>query len=139
MNLSNSEQNLTITAVDAVNSGFSAGIADNEEELAEFLSLPHWYETTNDGRAIHKRWQRTIKKAEKEIPELIQELNSQYGMTGDDVKDLQTRLTAAKELIKWWNKICSNTALLLGLPRDIRPLEEQKKTLEQQLKRARQQ
>ena len=58
--LSTDEENLTINAHDAVACGLADGIADNEEELAELLLLPRWYETTDEGRKIHKSWQKQL-------------------------------------------------------------------------------
>ena len=66
--LSTDQENLTINAFDAEACGFSIGTADTEEELAKILGLPRWYETTDDGRRIHKNWHKTLERAQASCP-----------------------------------------------------------------------
>jgi hypothetical protein len=136
INLSNAEQNLTITATDAVNCGFADGIADNEEELAVLLGLPHWYETTDDGRKIHKNWQKTLKTAALEIPSLGRKAQGQLGMTDDPVRNISRRLDAVNKLIRWSKKLGDYTSMMVQLP-PLEALEGAKKNLEEELRRAR--
>ena len=136
--LSNEEQNLTINATDAVACGFAAGIADNEEELAVLLGLPHWYETTDDGRKIHENWQKTLKAANLELPSLGRKAQGQLGMTNDPLKNLSRRLDAVNKLIRWSKKLGDHTSMMVQLP-PLEALEGAKKNLEEELRRARSQ
>ena len=138
INLSNENQNLTINATDAVACGFAAGIADNEEELALLLGLPHWYETTDDGRKIHKNWQKTLKAAALEIPSLGRKAQGQLGMTNDPVRNLSRRLDAVNKLIRWSKKLGDYTSMMVQLP-PLEALEDAKRNLEEELRRARSQ
>jgi hypothetical protein len=134
--LSNAEQNLTITATDAVNCGFADGIADNEEELAQLLGLPHWYETTDDGRKIHKNWQKTLKTATLELQSLGSIAQGQLRMTNDPVRNLSRRLDAVNKLIRWSKKLGDYTSMMMQMPQ-LEQLQAIKKTLEEELRRAR--
>ena len=138
INLSNENQNLTINATDAVACGFADGIADNEEELAALLGLPHWYETTDDGRKIHKNWQKTLKSANLELPSLGRKAQGQLGMTNDPVRNLSRQLDALNKLIRWSKKLGDHTSMMVQLP-PLEALEGAKKNLEEELRRARSQ
>ncbi|HAW96770.1 MAG: hypothetical protein CMJ33_05500 [Phycisphaerae bacterium] len=138
VDLSNENQNLTINATDAVACGFADGIADNEEELAAMLGLPHWYETTDDGRKIHRDWQKTLKAANLELPSLGRKAQGQLGMTDDPVRNLSRRLDAVKKLIRWSKKLGDHTSMMVQLP-PLEALEGAKKNLEEELRRARSQ
>ncbi len=136
--LSTDEQNLTINATDAVACGFADGIADNEEELAVLLGLPHWYETTDDGRKIHENWQKTLKAANLELPSLGLKAQGQRGMTNDPLRNLSRRLDAVNKLIRWSKKLGDHTSMMVQLP-PLEALEGAKKNLEEELRRARSQ
>ena len=138
VNLSNENQNLTINATDAVACGFADGIADNEEELATLLGLPHWYETTDDGRKIHRDWQKTLKAANLDLPSLGRKAQGQLGMTDDPVRNLSRRLDAVNKLIRWSKKLGDHTSMMVQLP-PLEALEGAKKNLEEELRRARSQ
>jgi hypothetical protein len=131
--LSTSEENLTINATDAYACGFADGIADNEAELAEQLRLPFWYETTDDGRKIHERWQKTLETAKVEIPRLGMQAQGQTGQTNDPLKNLNRQLAAVNKLIAWARKLGNHTSMMMQLP-PIEYLEEAKKTLQEQIR-----
>ena len=99
--LSTSEENLTIGATDAVSCGFADGIADNEQELAEQLRLPMWYETTSDGRKIHERHQKMLETAKVEVPRLLMKAQGQIGQTNDALKNANRQLAAVNQLISF--------------------------------------
>ena len=131
LQLSTNEENLTINAADALACGFADGIADNEAELAELLRLPFWYETTDDGRVIHERWQQTLKRAEVEIPKLFMRAQGQLGATNDQRRNLNTQLRAVEGLISWANTLGNHTGAANGL--SLEQLEEWRKTLQFQI------
>jgi len=136
--LSTNEENLTINATDAIACGFADGIADNEDELAELLNLPHWYETTDDGRKIHERWQKTLDIAKLEIPRLLRQLMGQTGMTNDELKNINRQLTACNKLIAWSRRVGNHTSMMMQIP-PMEALEEIKKQLLEQLRRLKEQ
>jgi len=133
--LSDSESNLTINASEAVDCGFAAGIASTEEELAELLRLPFWYETTDDGRRIHASWQKTLEDAKLDLRRQGMVAQGQIGMTGDLVKDLNKRLAAVNKLIGWARRLGRHTSMTMQVP-PIEALEQIKKQLIEQIRQA---
>ena len=136
--LSTDEENLTINAHDAIACGLADGIADNEEELAELLLLPRWYETTDEGRKIHKNWQKQLEMAKVEIPRLLMQLQGQIGQTNDPIKNLNRQLTACKKLMAWARRFGLHTTMMVGMP-PLEYLEEVKKQIEEQIRRLKEQ
>ena len=136
--LSTSEENLTINATAAYECGFADGIADNEEELAKHLKLPRWYETTDEGRKIHKNWQKQLEMAKVEIPRLLMQLQGQIGTTNDPLKNLNRRLTACRKLIAWARRFGLHTSMMTGLP-PMEYLEDIEAELKEQIRRMKQQ
>ena len=80
------------------------------------LGLPHWYETTDDGRKIHRDWQKTLKAANLDLPSLGRKAQGQLGMTDDPVRNLSRRLDAVKKLIRWSKKLGDHTSMLVWSP-----------------------
>lgn len=136
--LSTDEENLTINAYDAIACGLADGIADNEEELAELLLLPRWYETTDEGRKIHKNWQKQLEMAKVEIPRLLMRLQGQIGQTNDPIKNLNRQLTACRKLMAWARRFGLHTTMMVGMP-PMEALEEIKKQIEDQIRRLKEQ
>jgi hypothetical protein len=131
--LSTNEENLTIGATDAVACGFADGIADNEDELAEQLRLPMWYETTNDGRRIHERHQKLLESAKVEVPRLIMKAQGQIGQTNDALKNANRQLAAVNQLISWARRLGNHTSMMMSVP-PLEALEQIKKTLQEQIR-----
>ena len=104
--LSDADSNLSFTSSTALDCGFSNGTADNEEELARLLHLPRWNEVTDYGRVIAKSWQATYKRAETEVPLLVQ--RRAYKKTSGGVKErLGALISLNKQMIRWWDR-CPN-------------------------------
>lgn len=131
--LSTNEENLTIGATDAVACGFADGIADNEDELAEQLRLPMWYETTNDGRRIHERHQKLLESAKVEVPRLLMKAQGQIGQTNDALKNANRQLAAVNQLISWARRLGNHTSMMMSVP-PLEALEQIKKTLQEQIR-----
>lgn len=131
--LSTAEENLTIGATDALGCGFADGIADNEEELAELLRLPMWYETTDDGRRIHERHQKMLETAKLEIPRIGMRAQGQIGQTNDPLKNANRRLQAVNQLIAWGRRLGNHTSMMMGVP-PMEYLEQAKKQLQEQIR-----
>ena len=113
--LSRKGENLVFTASSALDSGFSDGTANNEQELAELLDLPEWYETSDYGRKIAESWQKNVKTAERELRLLQSRLSYAGTGSGDPVEILGTRIKIYKEFVRWHDR-CPNCAMFGGLP-----------------------
>lgn len=140
--LSTAEENLTINATDAKACGFSIGTADTVEELAQVLGLPRWYETTDDGRKIHKNWFRTLERAQKELPDLFVRAMGQRGASGDQIKSLTRQLSSLRKLMKWHKNLGENTMIMFSQDAGIQfvplqYLEVREKEMEEELARLR--
>lgn len=132
--LSTAEENLTINAHDAIACGFADGVADNEEELGELLLLPRWYETTDDGRKIHRDWHKTLDMAKLELPRLGRQLQGQIGQGNDPIQNINRRLMACRKLIAWSKRLGKHTGMMMQVP-PVERLEQVKKQLEEELRR----
>ena len=132
--LSTNEENLTINAYDAVACGLADGVADNEAELAEQLRLPRWYETTDDGRKIHKAWQKQLEMSDVEVPRLLRQLQGQTGQTNDPIKNLNRQLTACNKLMGWARRFGMHTSMMKNIP-PLEYLEQIKKQIQEQIRR----
>jgi hypothetical protein len=132
--LSTEEENLTINAHDAIACGFADGIADNEEELGELLMLPRWYETTDEGRKIHRDWHKTLDMAKLELPRLGRQMQGQIGQGNDPIKNINRRLMACRKLIAWSKRLGKHTGMMMRVP-TVERLEQIKKQLEDDLRR----
>jgi len=113
--LSRPGENLVFTASNALDSGFSDGTANNEQELAELLDLPEWYETSNYGRKIAKQWQDTVELAKRELPLLKRRLEYAGTGSGDPVEILGTRIKIFEKFMRWHER-CPNCTMIAGLP-----------------------
>ncbi len=127
--LSDAKSNLVFTSRAAMRCGFADGVADTEEDLASVLDLPKWYEIDDYGRRIAKDWQKTVERAEHDIPLLISRLSYWGTGSGDPVQILGKRIQIYQQLIRWHDR-CPNVAES-SLPR--------KETLEREVKELRKQ
>jgi hypothetical protein len=100
--LSRKGSNLTLTASQAVHSGFATGIANTKEELAELLDLPKWYEVSDIGRKMHEEWMSTVERARDRVRRLMHEM--QRGTMGDQLANMNHQLRIIRELITWWDR-----------------------------------
>ena len=141
--LSTDEENLTINASDAKACGFSIGTADTVEELAQILGLPRWYETTDDGRRIHKNWHRTLDRAKTKIPDLSQRAMGNLGSSRDQIKSLTSQISALRDLIKWYKILGMNTVAMMSAeyqgiaPIPVEQLEIREREMKEELARLR--
>ena len=113
--LSTAQENLTVNATEAQECGFSIGTADTVDELAVVLGLPRWYETTDDGRQIHKNWFRTLDRAKRELPDLFARVQGQRGASGGDpVKTMTRQIGSLRKLMKWHTILGENTMIMFS-------------------------
>ena len=99
--LSTANQNLQFTSSNAIDSGFAQGIADTTDDLAKLLDLPNWPESVDYGRNLAKKWSRTVKKCEEDVPLLLQQLSYKNQSDPDPIVRLGTRLGIWKKLRGW--------------------------------------
>lgn len=132
--LSDSEQNLTLTAETAAHCKFSDGTADTVEELAQVLQLKEWKEVSDVGRRIHERWQRTIKEAQAVKPRLVMDWLNPAG--SDAETQLASQIKAGTEILKWYDR-CHPCMFLEApnLPYDKKVIEDEVERLKKQLSR----
>ena len=102
--LSDSESNLCFNASNALHCGFSDGTADTGEDLAKLLDLPRWHEKDDYGRKIAADWQRTVKKANEDIPRLITRLEYWKAGSRDPVEQIGGQIQIIKGLIDWCDR-----------------------------------
>ena len=102
-----------------------------KEELAKMLDLPRWYEISDYGSKIAKRWQGTVKRADEEIPRLLARRGYWKTGTGDAEDRLSALIRINVELLKWIDRATFLTEYKFGLPRELieRELKELRKTL----------
>ncbi len=115
MILSRPGENLVFTSSNALDSGFSDGTANNEQELAELLDLPEWYETSDYGRKIAKQWRDTVELAERELPLLKKRLEYAGTGSGNPVEILGNRIKIYEKFMRWHDR-CPNCTMIAGLP-----------------------
>jgi len=134
--LSDENSNLCFTSKTALACGFSKGTADTEEDLAKLLDLPRWYEISDYGRKIAKKWQDTCERADKEIPRLIARL-SYYKSAGSTEEQIGARIQILEKLIKWWDRAPLIAAMKIGAPKEYleREVEELRRALARMRKR----
>lgn len=99
--LSTANQNLEFTSSTAIDSGFAQGIADTTDDLAKLLDLPAWPEGVDYGRNIAKKWKRTVKKCEEDVPLLLQQLSYKNQSDPDPIVRLGTQLGIWRKLRGW--------------------------------------
>ncbi|MDY7110660.1 MAG: hypothetical protein SYC29_18665 [Planctomycetota bacterium] len=130
--LSDREHNLTFNSSEAEKCGFSKGTADTEEELAELLDLPRWYEISTYGREIAEDWQTLVKRCQEDVRRLNREL-SLSGAAPTAREALGKQIQIFKKLIGWVDR-CPLPCRLMGVPeREV--LERQIEELRRQLAR----
>ena len=125
---------LTLTADQAIDSGFGDGIADTEAELATLLDLPEWVEVDDYGRKIAARWHETFERSSREINELYGELGGNV-QARDARQRIGLQIRAGKKLMELARKLGSS-AMFMRLGEDQvevirRQIEELKHQLQQ--------
>lgn len=129
--LSDADSNLCFNAPNALHCGFSDGTADTGEDLAKMLHLPGWYEKDDYGRKIAADWQRTVKRANEEIPRLLSRLSYWKSGSGDPVEQIGGQIQIFKELISWCDR--AELIALFSFNLDKAQLELQVEQLRKQL------
>ena len=102
--LSDDDSNLCFNSSNAEHCGFSDGTADTYEELAELLDLGEWREVDGFGRKIAEDWNKTVEKAQREIPRLAARLNYYKSGGGDQIEILGARIKIMQDLLKWCDR-----------------------------------
>ena len=99
--LSDDKDNLTLTADQAFDCGFSQGTANTQEELFEKMQLKTGTFVVNDeGRKIGDTWEKTLANAEKQRRVIMQDWN----LAGDGVKGLAKRIELCKKMQDVWKR-----------------------------------
>ncbi len=111
--LSRAGENLVFTASNALDSGFSDGTANNEQELAELLDLGEWNEISDYGRRIAKDWQDTVKRGQSELALLQQRLAYAGTGSGDPVEIMGNRIKIYEKFMRWQERCPPCT---MGMP-----------------------
>lgn len=129
--LSDENSNLCFNAENAQHCGFSDGTADTGEDLARQLDLPRWFEQDDYGRRIAADWQRTVKKANEDIPRLITRLNYWKSGSGDPVEIIGGQISILNDLITWCDRAELLALFSFGLDKAAlqREVEELRKQL----------
>jgi len=125
--LSDSKDNLVFKASNALDSGFSKGTADTEEELGKLLGLPEWYEVSDYGRKLAAAFQKLFEDCEKDIDYQIGRANIP---AGTPVEQTAKEIQILEKLISWCKR-CPPCAGGKGL--DQERLEQQLKELRKRL------
>ena len=125
--LSDAKDNLTFKASTALDSGFSKGTADTEEELGKLLGLPEWYEVSDYGRRIAAAFQKLFEDCEKDIDYQVGRANIPAGSA---VEQASKEVQILEKLISWCKR-CPPCAQGKGL--DQERLERQLKDLRKRL------
>ncbi len=106
--------NLVLTADEALHCGFSDGTANTFEELAVLLDLGAWVELDDYGRKMAADWHKTLEDWEEMGPKLGREF--QGDVDGPDLQArLGKRIRAGEALIAWSRKL-GETATMQGHP-----------------------
>jgi membrane-bound ClpP family serine protease len=123
--LSDDKDNLTFTASQALDCGFSGGTADSNEELAKLLDLPEWYEISDYGRRKADAWTKLFNECEKDVAYQLERTKIQRA--GGELEQLQVQAESLRAIIKW-SKRCKECTFSYDI-------EAIKKNLEQVEKR----
>jgi hypothetical protein len=99
--LSDEKDNLTLTADQALDCGFSQGTANTEAELFEKMQLkPGTFAVNDEGRKIGEGWEKTLASAEKQRRTIMQD----WGLAGDGTKGLAKRIELCKKMQDVWKR-----------------------------------
>lgn len=126
--LSDEKDNLTFNASNALDSGFSKGTADTNEEMAQLLGLKEWYEVSDYGRRIAKNWQDLFEGCEKDIDLQIGRLN--IPRAGTPAENLAAQIQIVEKILAWAKK-CKPCTDGKGI--DAEDLEKRLKEMRKQL------
>ncbi|MFM7052229.1 MAG: hypothetical protein ACKOYN_08875 [Planctomycetota bacterium] len=100
--LSDSKENLTLNADNALHCKFSDGTADTVEELATLLQLKQWKEESGTGRKISENWNRLLAQCVEQKQRLYNDYQNPGGLDNSAV--LGNRIKTLTEIIKWYEK-----------------------------------
>ena len=109
--LSRAGENLVFNSKTALACGFADGIARNEDELAEHLDLPEWYEISDYGRQISQEWIDMVDRADRELNLLYNRLSYAGTGSGDRVVILGKRIQILQEVLRWDKRAPNATAM----------------------------
>ena len=126
--LSDEKDNLTFNASNALDSGFSKGTADTNEEMAQLLGLKEWYEVSDYGRRIAKNWQDLFENCEKDIDLQIGRLN--IPRAGTPAENLAAQIQIVEKILAWAKK-CKPCTDGKGI--DAEDIEKRLKEMRKQL------
>ncbi len=103
--LSDEKDNLVFTASTALDSGFSKGTADTEDELGKLLGLDEWYEPVNPGekqpygRKLAGNWKKLFEDCEKDIDLQINIL--QGAPKSDPIEQTSAEIRTIERILQW--------------------------------------
>jgi membrane-bound ClpP family serine protease len=124
--LSDDKDNLTFTASQALDCGFSGGTADSNEELAKLLDLPEWYEVSDFGRRKAEAWTKLFNECEKDVAYQLERTKIQRA--GGELEQLQVQAEALRAIIKW-SKRCKECTFSYDMDAIKKNLEDVEKRI----------
>ena len=97
--LSDESENLAFTASTALDSGFSKGTADTEEELAKLLGLPEWYLISDCGARISGDWKKRFEGCEEDLE--YQKGRAALPPTGTAAAQIAEQIDILQKMLSW--------------------------------------
>ncbi len=128
--LSDEKDNLTFNASNALDSGFSKGTADTDEELAKLLGLKEWYEVSDYGVKMATNFQKLYEECEKDLQLQQQRLNIERAGGADEQIAVQIQIL---EKILAWHKRCKPCIEANLGPQAVEQIQKELKELRKRL------
>ena len=128
--LSDEKDNLTFNASNALDSGFSKGTADTDEELAKLLGLKEWYEVSDYGVKMATNFQKLYEECEKDLQLQQQRLNIERAGGADEQIAVQIQIL---EKILAWHKRCKPCIEANLGPKAVEQIQKELKELRKRL------
>jgi hypothetical protein len=128
--LSDEKDNLTFNASNALDSGFSKGTADTDEELAKLLGLKEWYEVSDYGVKMATNFQKLYEECEKDLQLQQQRLNIERAGGAEEQIAVQIQIM---EKILAWHKRCKPCIEANLGPKAVEQIQKELKELRKRL------
>jgi membrane-bound ClpP family serine protease len=134
--LSQTGENLMLSAEEALSAGLSDGTADNGAELAALLDLDEWIEYDTFGRDIAAKWKKTLDEWGEVKNDLYRKFSGDVdGSTAK--KRINNQIKAGEDLLRWAKKLGETAKWegfteerLIQLKTQIENLEHEKQQLD---------
>jgi hypothetical protein len=133
--LSDEKDNLTFNASNALDSGFSKGTADTDEELAKLLGLKEWYEVSDYGVKMATNFQKLYEECEKDLQLQQQRLN--IDRAGGAEEQIAVQIQIMEKILAWHKRCKPCIEANLG-PNAVEQIQKELKELRKRLGEMRQ-